>query len=160
MVGVEREREREKRDSPKPAMAKRETLSRCVFFRLVLSIHRPLPFFFEHASRSAIAPHRESALATARGCEKLAEKLVETQEKGTDGGREGAFSSRFSPFAFCSLAHLIAADDDEALAIFSTGVPALAAVELSEGAAARSLQGAPRTPRAPSVVAMVALEEG
>lgn len=58
---------------------------------------------------------------------------------------------RFSP-------HLI--DDDAALLIFSTGVPALAAVELSEGAAARSLQGAPRTPRAPSVVAMVALKGG
>ena len=54
--------------------------------------------------------------------------------------------------------HLI--DDDAALLIFSTGVPALAAVELSEGAAARSLQGAPRTPRAPSVVAMVALKGG
>ena len=51
--------------------------------------------------------------------------------------------------------HLI--DDDEALFIFSTGVPALAAVELSEGPAAPALQGAPRTPRAPSVVAMVPL---
>ena len=59
---------------------------------------------------------------------------------------------------FFSSSHLID-DAGEAFLIFSTGVPALAAVELSEGAAARSQQGAPRTPRAPSVVAMVALRE-
>lgn len=63
---------------------------------------------------------------------------------------------RFSFFAFFS--HLIDADagDDDAFLI--TGVPALAAVELSEGVAALSLQGVPRKPRAPSVEAMLLRE--
>lgn len=55
-------------------------------------------------------------------------------------------------FLLSSSPHLI---DDDASFLISRGVPALAAVELSEGPAARSLQGAPRRPRAPSVVAML-----